>query len=145
MAFKQIADIAGSAMAAQTVRLNTIASNLANVDSVSGSEADTYRARKPVFSAVLESGGGSDFSSDQASAGGKVQVLDVVQSDEPVRKVYDPSHPMADTNGMVYYSNVNEVSEMTDMMSASRAFQTNVEVLSRVQSMQQSLLKLGQS
>jgi flagellar basal-body rod protein FlgC len=144
MAFKQIADIAGSAMAAQTVRLNTIASNLANVDSVSGTEGDTYRARKPVFSAVLESGG-SDFSSDQASAGGKVQVLDVVQSDEPVRKVYDPSHPMANADGMVFYSNVNEVSEMTDMMSASRAFQTNVEVLSRVQSMQQSLLKLGQS
>jgi flagellar basal-body rod protein FlgC len=146
MAFKDIADIAGSAMAAQTVRLNTIASNLANADSVAGSEADTYRARKPVFAAVMSSGsGGADFGMESsASAGGKVQVLDVVQSDEPLRKVYEPGHPMANADGMVFYPNVNQVAEMTDMMSASRAFQSNVEVLSRVQSMQQSLLKLGQ-
>jgi flagellar basal-body rod protein FlgC len=146
MAFKQIAEIAGSAMAAQTVRLNTIASNLANADSVSGSESDTYRARKPVFATVMDSAG-ADFGASldsQQVAGGKVQVLDVVQSDEPLRKVYDPSHPMANADGMVFYPNVNEVAEMTDMMSASRAFQTNVDVLSRVQSMQQSLLKLGQ-
>jgi flagellar basal-body rod protein FlgC len=143
MAFKDIADIAGSAMAAQTVRLNTIASNLANADSVAGSEADTYRARKPVFSAVMSGSGGADFGME-SPAGGKVQVLDVVQSDEPLRKVYEPGHPMANAEGMVFYPNVNQVAEMTDMMSASRAFQSNVEVLSRVQSMQQSLLKLGQ-
>ena len=135
MSFQDISKIAGSAMAAQTVRLNTIASNLANADSVAGSEAETYRARKPVFAAVMDGASG---------AGGRVQVLDVVQSDEPLRKVYEPGHPMADADGMVFYPNVNQVAEMTDMMSASRAFETNVEVLGRIKSMQQSLLKLGE-
>jgi flagellar basal-body rod protein FlgC len=139
MSFKNISEIAGSAMAAQTVRLNTIASNLANADSVAGTEADTYRARKPVFAAIL-----SDGVDSQGSPGGKVQVLDVVQSSEPLRKVYEPGHPMANAEGMVYYPNVNQVAEMTDMMSASRAFETNVEVLGRIRTMQQSLLKLGE-
>ena len=139
MSFKNISEIAGSAMAAQTVRLNTIASNLANADSVAGTEAETYRARKPVFAAVLNNSYDND-----ANAGGKVQVLDVVQSSEPLRKVYEPGHPMADANGMVFYPNVNQVAEMTDMMSASRAFETNVEVLGRIRTMQQSLLKLGE-
>ncbi|KAB8061963.1 flagellar basal body rod protein FlgC [Janthinobacterium sp. FT14W] len=138
MSFQDISKIAGSAMAAQTVRLNTIASNLANADSVAGSEAETYRARKPVFSAVMDGAGAS-------GAGGRVQVLDVVQSDEPLRKVYEPGHPMANADGMVFYPNVNQVAEMTDMMSASRAFETNVEVLGRIKSMQQSLLKLGEA
>ena len=135
MSFQDISKIAGSAMAAQTVRLNTIASNLANADSAAGSEAETYRARKPVFAAVMDGTSG---------AGGRVQVLAVVQSDEPLRKVYEPGHPMADADGMVFYPNVNQVAEMTDMMSASRAFETNVEVLGRIKSMQQSLLKLGE-
>jgi len=135
MSFQDISRIAGSAMAAQTVRLNTIASNLANAESVAGSEAETYRARKPVFAAVMD---GAD------AAGGRVQVLDVVQSDEPLRKLYEPGHPMADADGMVFYPNVNQVAEMTDMMSASRAFETNVEVLGRIKSMQQALLKLGE-
>ncbi len=139
MSFKDISQIAGSAMAAQSVRLNTIASNLANADSVSGSESETYRARKPVFAAIMDRGGGAE-----SSAGGRVQVMDVVQSAEPLRKVYEPGHPMANADGMVFYPNVNQVSEMTDMMSASRAFETNVEVLGRVKSMQLSLLKLGE-
>lgn len=138
MSFKDIAQIAGSAMAAQTVRLNTVASNLANADSVAGSENETYRARKPVFAAVMND-------SLDASAGGRVQVLDVVESAEPLRKVYDPGNPLANAEGMVFYPNVNQVAEMTDMMSASRAFETNVEVLSRIRGMQASLLKLGES
>jgi flagellar basal-body rod protein FlgC len=137
MSFKDISQIAGSAMAAQTVRLNTVASNLANADSVAGNEADTYRARKPVFAAVMNEGA-------NAANGGQVQVLDVVQSSEPLRKVYEPGNPLANADGMVYYPNVNQVAEMTDMMSASRAFETNVEVLGRIRSMQQSLLKLGE-
>jgi flagellar basal-body rod protein FlgC len=139
MSFKNISEIAGSAMAAQTVRLNTIASNLANADSVAGTEGDTYRARKPVFSAMV-----GDAGDNSASANGKVQVLDVVESSEPLRKVYEPGHPMANADGMVFYPNVNQVAEMTDMMSASRAFETNVEVLGRIRTMQQSLLKLGE-
>lgn len=138
MSFKDIAQIAGSAMAAQSVRLNTVASNLANADSVSGSEAETYRARKPVFAAVLDSGSGT------LAPGGKVQVLDVVESAEPLRKAYEPGNPVADADGMVYYPNVNQVAEMTDMMAASRAFETNVEVLGRIKSMQASLLRLGE-
>ena len=139
MSFKNISEIAGSAMAAQSVRLNTIASNLANADSVTGNEADTYRARKPVFSTVMSNSFDGDL-----QAGGRVQVLDVVESSEPLRKVYEPGHPMANAEGMVFYPNVNEVAEMTDMMSASRAFETNVEVLGRIRNMQQSLLKLGE-
>lgn len=140
MSFKQISQIAGSAMSAQTTRLNTIASNLANAQSASGSEADTYRARKPVFAALaaLEGLG------EQQLAGSRVQVLDVVESDEPLRKVYEPEHPLANDAGEVFYPNVNPVAEMTDMMSASRAFETNVEVLGRVKAMQQSLLRLGE-
>jgi len=136
MSFQDISKIAGSAMAAQTVRLNTIASNLANADSVAGSEGETYRARKPVFTTLMDGNGG---------AGGQVQVMDVVESNEPLRKVYEPGHPMANADGMVFYPNVNQVAEMTDMMSASRAFETNVEVLGRIKSMQQSILKLGEA
>ena len=139
MPFRDIAHIAGSAMAAQTVRLNTIASNLANADSAATTEADAYHARKPVFATVMQ-----DSGFDEPSAGGAVQVLDVVKSTEPMRKAHEPGNPLADADGMVYYPNVNPVAEMTDMMSASRAFETNVEVLGRVNSMQQALLKLGE-
>ena len=137
MSFRHIAQIAGSAMTAQTTRLNTIASNLANAHTASGVEADTYRARKPVFASVMDGQHSNE-------AGASVQVLDVVQSTEPLRKVYEPDHPMANEEGMVFYPNVNSVAEMTDMLSASRAFETNVEVLGRVKAMQQSLLKLGE-
>jgi len=133
MSFKDISNIAGSAMAAQSVRLNTIASNLANADTAAASEADAYRARKPVFAAIMENDNGA-----------RVQVLDVVESADPVRKVYEPGNPLADADGMVVYSNVNSVAEMADIMSASRAFETNVEVLGRIKSMQASLLKLGE-
>ena len=133
MSFKDISNIAGSAMTAQSVRLNTIASNLANADTAASSEAEAYRARKPVFAAIMEN-----------DAGGRVQVLDVVQSADPVRKVYEPGNPLANAEGMVVYSNVNSVAEMADMMSASRAFETNVEVLGRIKTMQASLLKLGE-
>lgn len=134
MSFKDISQIAGSAMAAQTVRMNTIASNLANANAVATTEAEAYRARKPVFSAVLDGEGVA-----------KVQVLDVVQSSEPLRRVHEPDNPLADADGMVFYANVNEVAEMADMMAASRAFETNVEVMGRIKSMQQSLIRMGES
>ena len=136
MSFRDISRIAGSAMNAQTVRLNTVASNLANADSASGSEATAYRGRKPVFASQMMGGG--------EMAGMGVQVLDVVQSNAPLRKLHDPAHPLADAEGNVFFGNVNVVEEMTDMMSASRAFQTNVEVMARVKSMQQDILKLGE-
>lgn len=133
MSFKAISQIAGSAMNAQMVRLNTVASNLANAGTVAGTDQDAYRARKPVFAAVMQEDGRN----------ARVQVLDVIKSKDPVRKVYEPGNPLADASGMVFYPNVNEVEEMTDMMSATRAFQTNIEVLSRVKTMQQDLLKMG--
>ncbi|MBQ0133403.1 MAG: flagellar basal body rod protein FlgC [Comamonas sp.] len=136
MGFREISQIAGSAMTAQSTRLNTVASNLANAGSAASSEAEAYKARKPVFAAVM---GESSLQSYAA----RVQVLDVLETTEPVRKAYEPENPLADAEGHVYYSNVNTVAEMTDMMSASRAFETNVEVLGRVRSMQQSLLRLG--
>ncbi|WAC75552.1 flagellar basal body rod protein FlgC [Roseateles sp. SL47] len=141
MSFKQISQIAGSAMSAQTVRLNTIASNLANAQSASGTQDNTYHARKPVFAALAAREG----LGDQQLAGTRVQVLDVVESQEPLRKAYEPENPLANENGEVFYPNVNPVAEMTDMLSASRAFETNVEVLSRLKSMQQSLLRLGEN
>ncbi|MDY0962694.1 MULTISPECIES: flagellar basal body rod protein FlgC [Massilia] len=134
MSFKDISLIAGSAMAAQTVRMNTIASNLANANAVATTEDEAYRARKPVFAAMLDGEGVA-----------KVKVLDVVQSSEPLRRVHEPDNPLADADGMVFYANVNEVAEMADMMSASRAFETNVEVMGRIKSMQQSLIRMGES
>ncbi|AWL04380.1 flagellar basal body rod protein FlgC [Massilia oculi] len=134
MSFKDISLIAGSAMAAQTVRLNTIASNLANANAAATTEAEAYRARKPVFAAMLDGEGVA-----------KVKVLDVVQSSEPLRRMHEPDNPLADADGMVYYANVNEVAEMADMMAASRAFETNVEVMGRIKSMQQSLIRMGES
>jgi len=136
MSFRDITQIAGSAMAAQSVRLNTVASNLANAQSAASTEAQTYHARKPVFAAMVDS--------SRDLTGSRVQVLDVVESQEPLRKVYEPDNPLANEEGIVFYPNVNPVAEMTDMMSASRAFETNVEVMQRVKSMQQSLLKLGE-
>lgn len=140
MSFRSIAEIAGSAMAAQTVRLNTVASNLANAHTAAGAEAEAYRARKPVFATLFE---GAEAGAQVAGA--RVQVLDVVESTEPLRRAYEPDNPLANEEGIVFYSNVNTVAEMTDMMSASRAFETSVEVLGRVRSMQQSLLRLGES
>lgn len=140
MSFRSIAQIAGSAMTAQTVRLNTVASNLANAQTAAGSETAAYRARKPVFASIFER---SAIADDQV-AGARVQVLDVVESTEPLRRAYEPDHPLADAEGMVFYPNVNPVAEMTDMMAASRAFESSVEVLGRVRSMQQSLLRLGE-
>jgi flagellar basal-body rod protein FlgC len=131
MSFKGIAQIAGSAMSAQTVRMNTVASNLANAGTA-GTEDSAYRARKPVFASIFD------------GVGSRVQVLDVINSNEPLNARHEPGHPMADDDGMVYYSNVSPVEEMTDMLAASRAFSTNVEVLSRINGMQQELLKMGQ-
>ncbi|MCQ1057425.1 flagellar basal body rod protein FlgC [Photobacterium sp. ZSDE20] len=140
MSFSEIYQIAGSSMTAQTLRLNTIASNLANADAGSTTEAGTYRSRKPVFSTVYEN---SQFQTNQ-SAGARVQVLDVVPVEGELARRYEPGNPIADADGYVFYPNVDVVSEMADMMSASRSFETSVDVLGRARSMQQGLLKLGQ-
>lgn len=142
MSFESLYRIAGTAMNAQTVRLNTVASNLANAESAAADPADVYQARKPVFAAIYENG---LLTRSAGMGGAHVQVLDVVPSGrEPVRR-YEPGNPLANGQGYVYYANVNQIEEMTDMMSATRSFETGVEVLNRVKSMQQGLLRLGEN
>lgn len=144
MAFQNIYDIAGSAMRAQTVRLNTVASNLANADSAAATEEGAFRSLKPVFASVFQRVGAGDGLSGQRMAGASVSVAGVVESNRAVERRYEPGSPLANEEGYVFYSNVNVVEEMADMMSASRTFQTSVDVISRVNSMQQGLLRLGQ-
>ncbi|WP_050534559.1 flagellar basal body rod protein FlgC [Yersinia rohdei] len=140
MSFNNIYRISGSAMTAQTIRLNTIASNLANAESPAASEATVYKARSPVFSAVYSP---RSAAASGGVGGAQVQVLDVVETGGSVQR-YEPNHPLANPQGYVFYPQVNVVSEMADMMSASRSFETNVEVLNSVKSMQQSVLRLGE-
>lgn len=141
MSFNDIYRVSGSAMTAQTVRLNSIASNLANAESPAASEATAYKARRPVFAAVYQR---SQLMDSAAMAGARVQVLDVVETGSAVRR-HEPGNPLANANGDVFYPDINTVEEMADMMSASRNFETNVEVLNSVKSMQQSLLRLGEA
>jgi len=141
MAFSDIYRVSGSAMTAQTVRLNTIASNLANAETASATEEGTYKARRPVFAAVYNN---DELMHDRALTGARVQVMDVVESGSAVQR-YEPHNPMANADGYVFYPDVNVVEEMADMMSASRGFETNVDVLNSVKSMQQSLLRLGEA
>jgi len=144
MAFNSIYDIAGSAMRAQSVRLNTIASNLANADSAASSEDQAFRAIKPVFSTIYQALDTSGGLTAKRLASANVTVAGIVQSDRAIDRRLEPGSPLADADGYVYYSNVNVVEEMADMMSASRTFQTSVDVITRVNSMQQGLLRLGQ-
>lgn len=133
----KIFDIAGSGMSAQSVRLNTVASNLANADSVSGDPSSVYRARHPVFQAVMGNPG------DLSTA--SVNVTGIEQSQAAPETRYDPGNPLADAQGNVYAPNVNVVEEMADMISASRSYQNNVEVLNTSRDMMLATLKLGQS
>jgi flagellar basal-body rod protein FlgC len=136
----KIFDIAGSGMSAQSVRLNTVASNLANADSVSGDPNNVYRAKHPVFQAVL---GGAGAGSDAATA--TVSVSGIAENPAAPSSRYDPGNPLADAQGYVYAPNVNIVEEMTDMISASRSYQNNVEVLNTARDLMLDTLKLGQS
>jgi len=144
MSINAIFDVAGSAMSAQSVRLNTVASNLANANSAASSIDETYRARHPVFAPILQNAMGDGISDDPASqAGGGVQVLGIVESDAPLDQRYEPNNPLADEDGYVYYPNVNVVEEMTDMISASRSFQINVQMMESAKTMAQKVLALG--
>lgn len=144
MSLSNVFDIAGSAMTAQTVRLNTTASNMANAESVSSSEEETYRARKPVFSLkeITQEQMPEDYQSLVPGQG--VQVDEIVESEAPLRMAFEPNHPMADERGYVYYPNVNVVEEMADMISASRSFQINADIMNTAKQMLQRTLTLGQ-
>ncbi|MET4163000.1 flagellar basal-body rod protein FlgC [Marinobacterium sp. MBR-111] len=144
MSLSNVFNIAGSAMTAQTVRLNTTASNMANAESISSSEAETYRARKPVF-ALKETQ--IEHLPDHLQTlvpGQGVDVKEIIESDSPLRMAYEPNHPMADENGYIWYPNVNVVEEMADMISASRSFQINADIMNTAKQMLQRTLTLGQ-
>jgi flagellar basal-body rod protein FlgC len=138
----KIFDIVGSGLSAQSVRLNTVASNLANADSVSGDPNTVYKARHPVFQAVQAAVGQNATATDAAS-GATVRVKGIVQSNALPTERYEPGNPLADEQGNVYAPNVNVIEEMTDMISASRAYQDNVEVLNTSKSLMLATLKLG--
>jgi len=129
-----IFDVAGSALAAQSVRLNTVASNLANVDSTSGDPAKVYRAREPVFAAF-------QVGDDPSLAG--VQVMRVDESRSPPLKRYEPGNPAADAQGYVYAPDIDPVAQLVNMISASRAYQADVEMVNTAKELALSTLNLG--
>lgn len=138
MALFNIFDIAGSAMSSQSVRLNTTASNMANADSVSSSINQAYKARHPIFETVFK----DTLNKDSFHAG--VRVSGIVESQAPSQKVYKPEHPQADEAGYIFMPNVNVMEEMANMISASRSYQNNVEVINASKDMLLRTLSLGQ-
>jgi len=154
--------VAGSAMAAQSQRLNAIASNMANADSVAGPDGKPYQARQVVFeyaplarqanqAATALTGMNSSFAGqtlgqplDQRAGMGGVQVSSVALSDAPARKEYRPDHPLADEQGYVSFSNVDPIAEMVDMIAASKSYEANVEVFNTSKSLLRKTLTLGE-
>jgi flagellar basal-body rod protein FlgC len=128
-------DIAGTALSAQALRLNLTASNLANMHNVSGDAADVYRARHAVFRASRESFSGALLG---------VEVLGVIESTAPPVERYDPGNPQANADGMVYVSSVNAMEEMANMISASRSYQSSLEVMNTAKDLMLRTLSLGQ-
>lgn len=136
MSLFNVFDVAGSAMNAQSVRLNVTASNLANAGSASGDADKVYRARQPVFSSF------SDTLGNQSGVGG-VRLQGIVETNGPLNMQYQPDHPEADADGNVYISNVNTIEEMVNMMSASRSYQNNVEMINTTKDLLLQTLTLG--
>ncbi len=149
MSLGNIFDIAGTGMNAQSLRLNTTASNLANAQSASSSVDEVYRSRQPVFAAIQQQAMRDavvegTYSDNEVNAAAGVQVQGIVESDAPLQRRYEPDHPKANEEGYVYYPNVNPVEEMANMIAASRSFQMNVEVMNSAKQMVQRVLTLGQ-
>jgi flagellar basal-body rod protein FlgC len=134
MSMLNVFHVAGSALHAQSVRLNATASNLANADSVTSANGQPYRAKQVVFAATPMAG----------TAAQGVRVTQVVESAAPMRMVYDPKSPAANPDGYVTMPNVNVVEEMTNMISASRAYQTNAEVMGTAKTLMEKTLAIGQ-
>ncbi|MEE2025840.1 MULTISPECIES: flagellar basal body rod protein FlgC [Alkalimonas] len=134
----KVFDIAGSGMTAQSVRLNTTASNIANANSISSSVEQTYRGRHPVFAAEL-----AEARRMQGEVSG-VQVLGIVESDAPLNMEYNPNHPLADADGFIYKPNINVMEEMANMISATRSYETNVNTADAAKKMLIRTLRLGQ-
>jgi len=134
MSLFQIFNVSGSAVSAQSQRLNVVASNLANAESVAGPDGQPYKARQVVFQTQM-------FGADPASAG--VAVSQVVEDNSAPRRIHDPQNPAADAQGYVTMPNVNPVEEMVNMISASRGYQSNVDVMNTAKSLLQKVLQMG--
>lgn len=141
MSLFKIFDVAGSGMAAQSLRLNTVASNLANADSVSSTPEGAYRAKEPLFAAVQKAVSGAQNAETQSAVG--VQVKGVTESQADVQARYEPGNPMADGTGYVYGSNVNPIDELVNMITASRSYQNNVEAMNTTKQLMLKTLDLG--
>jgi flagellar basal-body rod protein FlgC len=145
MSMFQIFGISGSAVSAQSQRLNVVASNLANVDTVAGPDGKSYKARQVVFRTELLGASAQPGTPPEAGAGHSgVRVSTIKEDDTPGRRVFDPKHPAADGEGYVTFSNVNAVDEMVNMIAASRSYQNNVEVMNTTKSLLQKTLQMGQ-
>ncbi|WP_117236485.1 flagellar basal body rod protein FlgC [Vibrio maerlii] len=138
MSLFNVFNVTGSAMSAESVRLNTTSSNLANADSISSSAEETYKARHAVFGAELSK---AKYGRDHTVP---VKVLGIVESDKPLNAEYNPDHPLANDEGYIYKPNVNVMEEMANMISASRSYQTNVQVADASKQMLLRTLQMGQ-
>ena len=139
MSMLSIFNVSGSAVSAQSQRLNVVASNLANADTVAGPDGQAYKARQVVFRTLpFEQAGAAGTASG-------VTVAQIAEDQTAGRRVHDPKHPQADADGYVTYSNVNPVEEMVNMISASRSYQNNVEVMNTAKTLLLKTLQLGQS
>ncbi|GMV60702.1 MAG: flagellar basal-body rod protein FlgC [Betaproteobacteria bacterium] len=134
MSLFKVFNVSGSAVSAQSQRLSVVASNLANAESVAGPDGQPYKARQVVFQTQMQD-------ADATSAG--VRVAQVIEDNSAPRRIHDPQHPLADENGYVTMPNVNVVEEMVNMISASRSYQTNVDVMNTAKSLLQKTLQLG--
>jgi flagellar basal-body rod protein FlgC len=145
MSLMNVLGISATALSAQSQRLNVVASNLANADSVAGPDGQPYKARQVVFKAIAAGESLSGAATDRsASVTGGVNVTDIVEDQTPGRKTFDPKHPNADETGYVTHSNVNVVEEMVNMISASRSYQSNVEIMNTAQQLISKTLQMGQ-
>ncbi|MBT4963791.1 MAG: flagellar basal body rod protein FlgC [Francisellaceae bacterium] len=142
MSLFRVFDIASTGMSAQNARLNTTASNLANVDSVGSSKDTTYRAKEAVFASTLNNIRRDPFAFDDGAAAG-VEIKEIINNDSELQMRYQPSHPKANEDGYIFMPNVDTVAEMANMISASRSYQTNTEVFQTAKTLIQKTLELG--
>jgi len=140
MSLFNVFNVAGSALNAETIRLNTTASNLANAESVNGDVTKVYRARHPVFQSMMDT---SNPFADGPGASAGVRVLGVVESSAPPLMRYQPDNPAANPDGYVFTSNVNSIEEMTNMISANRSFATNIDVINTARDLLLKTISMG--
>ena len=140
MSLFSVFNVAGSALNAETIRLNTTASNLANAESVNGDASKVYRARQPVFQSMVDQ---SDFGLPDENATTGVRVLGIMESQAPPTERFEPENPAANKDGYVYMSNVNSIEEMTNMISANRAFATNIDAINTARDLLLKTISMG--